>query len=211
MAAIMACMGRVDSQAVCFWRVRLAAQGSDEAMQAGCHVRKECLTQEDAGPVREPEWQEVRAPAQRQLAQQQRLSKLQGRAAAAAAASNGECSSLGSLTRLDTAICTLVRPCYSSDSTQIPPLALIYSEEGTALLLQVFAPGSWRRQSCFLPSARAPSQQVPHALSAQGPAGRPTQQRACLPARAQQLHPGAPPPMPSQPWGHLQALPDKRP
>ncbi|CAK0783675.1 hypothetical protein CVIRNUC_006874 [Coccomyxa viridis] len=46
-------------------------------------------TQEDAGPVREPEWQEVRAPAQRQLAQQQRLSKLQGRAAAAAAATNG--------------------------------------------------------------------------------------------------------------------------
>ena len=39
--------------------------------------------------MREPEWQEVRAPAQRQLAQQQRLSKLQGRAAAAAAASGG--------------------------------------------------------------------------------------------------------------------------
>ena len=44
--------------------------------------------QEDDIVSREPEWQEVRAPAQRQLAQQQRLSKLQGRAAAAAA-SNG--------------------------------------------------------------------------------------------------------------------------
>ncbi len=44
------------------------------------------LAQEDEEAVREPEWQEVRAPAQRQLAQQQRLSKLQGRAAAAAAA-----------------------------------------------------------------------------------------------------------------------------
>ena len=69
------------------------------------------MTQEDAGPVREPEWQEVRAPAQRQLAQQQRLSKLQGRAAAAAAASNGECSSFGNLTRLDTAVGTPVWPC----------------------------------------------------------------------------------------------------
>ena len=42
--------------------------------------------QEEDEAVREPEWQEVRAPAQRQLAQQQRLSKLQGRAAAVAAA-----------------------------------------------------------------------------------------------------------------------------
>ena len=65
--------------------------------------------QEDEGPVREPEWQEVRAPAQRQLAQQQRLSKLQGRAAAAAAASNGEQRSLSNLTRLDTANSTPVQ------------------------------------------------------------------------------------------------------
>ena len=46
----------------------------------------DCHAQEDEEAAREPEWQEVRAPAQRQLAQQQRLSKLQGRAAAAAAA-----------------------------------------------------------------------------------------------------------------------------
>lgn len=48
--------------------------------------------QEDDIVSREPEWQEVQAPAQRQLAQQQRLSKLQGRAAAAAA-SNGTLTS----------------------------------------------------------------------------------------------------------------------
>ena len=173
------------------------------------------MTQEDAGPVREPEWQEVRAPAQRQLAQQQRLSKLQGRAAAAAAATNGGRCPFSILACLDTAICTPVRQAASvfllhQKLPNLDYMVLIYRPEGTAFL-QVFMPGSWRRQSRSLPSARAPSQQSPPALSAQGLAGRPTQQRACLPVRAQQLHPGAPPPMPSQPWGHLQALPNKRP
>ena len=120
------------------------------------------MTQEDAGPVREPEWQEVRAPAQRQLAQQQRLSKLQGRAAAAAAATNGAHCPFSILACLDIAICTPVRlaaPVFWLHQI-LPSLdytALICRPEGT-VLLQVFTPGSWRRQSCSLHSARAPSQ-----------------------------------------------------
>ncbi len=73
---------------------------SDEVLAAtasrqDCHLQsvrgdlKWAVWVQEGGVIsREPEWQEVRAPAQRQLALQQRLSKLQGRAAAAAA-SNG--------------------------------------------------------------------------------------------------------------------------